>query len=431
MSLSTNFPTVNPTLNLNFLNAGVLDSRITFSRGSTATYFDQLGVLQTAASGVARFDYNPSTLAAQGLLIEEQRTNSLLQSQTFQTTWSALNVTVSTDTTTAPDGTTTADTLTPAASTAAHLISQSATVAASTAYSASVFVKTDGAPFVQVAYDNGASVGAFINVNLANGSITRGPEAAGGATNATGTVVAVGNGYYRISVGATHASTTGRVLISPLPAGQSAAGLNASTTTAATDKIIVWGAQLEAGAFPTSYIPTTTTALTRNADVASMTGTNFSSWFNASEGTVFVYSIPSNVTASNFANWAIGDSTLAFGAANTIYNLYTSGLTGRIGVNAITAGASQVSNLTPSYTQNANTPTKSAIAYKLNDYAHSVNGVAPATDTSATVPTVTSMSIGGLQSGWSGATNYLNGYIQRISYYPVRLSNTTLQALTV
>lgn len=186
--------------------------------------------------------------------------------------------------------------------------------------------------------------------------------------------------------------------------------------------------QLEQGAFATSVIATTTAAATRSADVASVN--TLSPWYNASAGTIFCSSIPMNVSSSNFANWAIGNSSLAFGAANTIYNLYTSSASGAAATNAIVGGAGQVAALTPTYTQSANTVAKSATAYELNNYANSVNGLAAATDTSATVPTVTGMSLGSLANGWSGATNYLNGWIQRITYYPRRLSNAELQGIT-
>jgi hypothetical protein len=133
----------------------------------------------------------------------------------------------------------------PAASTAFHGVLQSVSVTASTAYTGSVFVKAGGAPFVQLAYDNGASNGAFINVNTSTGAITRGPETAGTGTSATGAVTLCANGWIRISVGATHGSTTGRFIVGPLPSGQGAAGLNPSVTTSASDTVIVWGGQLE------------------------------------------------------------------------------------------------------------------------------------------------------------------------------------------
>jgi hypothetical protein len=416
-------PLVNPypALNLDFIN-NPLDPRITFTRATTATFFNSSGVLSTAASGEARFDYNPSTLAAQGLLIEEQRTNLCLQSADFGTTWTALNATVSTNTSVAPDGTTSADTITPAASSAAHLVSQSVTVSASVGYVASVFVKSDGAPFVQVVYDNGASVGAFMNVNLSTGAITRGAEAAGGATNVVGTVSNVGNGFYRIAVGATHTGTTGRVLISPLPAGQSTAGLNPTTTTAATDKIIVWGAQLEAGAFATSYIPTTTTALTRNADAASMTGTNFSSWYNQSSGSMFVEFSLSQPASG-------GNQFLVRASDNSYNNAVVDNVTSTGFVQLITAsGGVFDGNASAAVAVSANTNTKFCGAYATNDLAACKDGGAVATDSSATIPTgLTRFDIG---SDHAGLNRVKAGYIRRIAYYPVRLPNSTLQALT-
>jgi hypothetical protein len=403
---------------LDFLS-GSLDSRITFTRASTATFFNSSGVLTSASNDVARFDYNPATLAPLGLLIEESRTNLLLRSEDFATTWSALNVTVATNNANSPAGTLTADTITPAASTAAHIISQSVTVTASTAYSAFVFVRSDGAPFVQIAYDNGASVGAFMNVNLSTGAITRGPELAGGATNATGSVINIGNGFYRIAVGATHTGTTGRVLISPLPTGESLAGLNPSTTTAATDKIILWGAQLEAGAFPTSYIPTTTTALTRAADVASVN--TLSPWYNSASGTLYAECVTFDTLSGAFPSSAVfSDGTL-----NNRMSIVRNNLSGNARGNAIVGGVAQFAADGTAWTLNATT--KIALAYATNDFALVTNGGAATTDTSGALPTVSGLK---LAADGSGTASQLNGYLRRITYYPRRLANAELQAIT-
>jgi hypothetical protein len=73
----------------------------------------------------------------------------------------------------------------------------------------------------------------------------------------------------------------------------------------------------------------------------------------------------------------------------------------------------------------ANTPSKSAFAFKLNDFALSVNGLAPLTDTSGSIPVVSQLQIGNR----TGSTQ-LNGHIRRITYYPIKLSSAQLQALT-
>jgi hypothetical protein len=392
---------------------------ITFTRASTATYFDSAGVLQSAAIDAPRFDYNPSTLAAQGFLIEEARTNLVLQSEDFATTWSALNVTPSTNTALSPAGTLTADTLTPAASTAAHLISQSATVTASIAYSASVFVKTDGAPFVQVVYDNGASAGAFINVNLSTGAITRGPELAGGATNVTGSVTAVNNGFYRVTVGATHTGTTGRIIISPLPTGQSAAGLNPSTTTAATDKVIVWGAQLEAGAFPTSYIPTTTTALTRNADVASVN--TLSPWYNQTEGTVYAeLQSLSPLTAAQSVALNKYPHVWQIDAGATDSNPFWYG----VGVELIIGGTYNNVGVVPSGINKFAV----SLAPTAGQSRSSLNGAAAVNRNGTLTGTATLFSLG--KDSANNVNNFLNGWLRRLTYYPRALSAAELPALT-
>ena len=392
---------------------------ITFTRASTATYFDSAGVLQSAAIDAPRFDYNPSTLAAQGFLIEEARTNLVLQSEDFATTWSALNVTPSTNTALSPAGTLTADTLTPAASTAAHLISQSATVTASIAYSASVFVKTDGAPFVQVVYDNGASAGAFINVNLSTGAITRGPELAGGATNVTGSVTAVNNGFYRVTVGATHTGTTGRIIISPLPTGQSAAGLNPSTTTAATDKVIVWGAQLEAGAFPTSYIPTTTTALTRSADVASVN--TLSPWYNQTEGTVYAeLQSLSPLTAAQSVALNKYPHVWQIDAGATDSNPFWYG----VGVELIIGGTYNNVGVVPSGINKFAV----SLAPTAGQSRSSLNGAAAVNRNGTLTGTATLFSLG--KDSANNVNNFLNGWLRRLTYYPRALSAAELPALT-
>lgn len=394
MSIASKFPSINPTLMLDFANAGRLDPRITFTRASTATYFNQLGVLTSAAVNVPRFDYNPSTLQPLGLLIEEARTNSFPNSNDFSnaTYWTVYGTAVATGSAAVgPDGLTSASNLAGATDTtlSGNNLEESVSISASTAYTFSVFVKSNGGTEV----------------------VLRLRDSTGGSTSSV--TLAVTSAWQRVSLTRTMAvgATSVRCII-----GQT------------NGNILIYGAQLEAGAFPTSYIPTTTTALTRNADVASMTGTNFSSWYNAAEGTI--YADVQTVDLSSVKGiYSIGDASLAFANRTRIDISFASGNSGRATTAVNINGVSQAS-LVNTYTQLANTFTKTASAYKENDFGLSTNGLTAQTDNSGQIPTVTSFSIGSLNSSWSAAGNYLNGTIRRIAYYPTRLPDATLQALT-
>src|SRR6188768_4016158 len=179
-----------PTLGLDFMVPGVLDPRITFTRASTGTYFDAAGVMQTAAVNAPRWDYDPATLQLRGLLLEDQRTNLLLNSATLST--------------------------------------QSVTVTA-VAHTLSFY---------------------------GTGTITK-------SGTATGALVGTGVGQ---RVSQTFTPTAGSLTL----------------TVTGT----VTNAQIEASTFPTSYIPTTSAAVTRSADVCRMTGAGFSSWFTSAAGSI-------------------------------------------------------------------------------------------------------------------------------------------------
>jgi hypothetical protein len=182
--------------------------------------------------------------------------------------------------------------------------------------------------------------------------------------------------------------------------------------------------QLELGAFATSVIPTTNAAATRNADVASMTGTNFSSWYRADEGTMYgeVSSAAITVAGTSRRIANMNDGTES--------NRITIGWAGAGGVAAAfvtVSGAAQAAFSSPSGAYAF--PTKVILAYKVNDFDASVNGTAFADDTSGTVPVVDRMTIGDVVTGGSGPQN-INGTIRKIAFWPVRLENAQLQALT-
>ena len=108
-TVNPNIPTA--ALNLNF-TTGTLDSRITFTRSTTGSYYNSAGVLSTAAINAPRFDYDPVTLESVGLLIEESRTNLLTYSEQFDNAvWTKSNASITANAIIAPDGTLTADKL--------------------------------------------------------------------------------------------------------------------------------------------------------------------------------------------------------------------------------------------------------------------------------------------------------------------------------
>jgi hypothetical protein len=190
--------------------------------------------------------------------------------------------------------------------------------------------------------------------------------------------------------------------------------VNGSTTYQGdgTSGIFIWGAQLEAGAFATSYIPTVASQVTRSADVAVIQGSNFSSWYNQNEGTIYgewTYSSVLNTAGNPMTLIGISDATV-----NNRIRIISTQFEGAVG------GVSQ-------FVLSPTIPTTSKIsgAYKVNDFSVSVNGGTILADTSGTIPTVTQMQIGDLLT-----SRGMSGHIRQIAYYPRRLQDSELVALT-
>lgn len=400
-----------PTFNLVFAGATALDQRVTFTRSTTTTRVNASGVIESVAIDTPRFDYDPVTLAPKGLLIEEQRTNLAVQSNAFTTTWLASDVTLTSGATVSPDGTANAWLLADTAANAFHNITQPIAWTAA-AYTFSVYAKFNTHRWIS------ARIGAAGNQFFGSWDLQNG--VVGSATaGATVQMQNAGNGWYRLTLTAT-LSTAGNANLLIQLTNTDSTSLVSYTGTATGSWI--YGAQLEAGAFATSYIPTTTAAATRAADVASVTGANFSSWYNQTEGTTLVETatLP-NVTAAALTH-AISDGTFN----QSIYGNFNAGNL-YIGANVLNSGVNQASGIGSfSITASTNT-TKDAFAYKQNNFGESCNGATPKTDSTGTVPTVDRLYIG---TNWAGAGNFLNGHIRSFKYYPTRLSNETLQSLT-
>ena len=317
-----------PRMALNFTTAS-LDPRITFTRsGDTATVTDSSGVIVGINANLPRFDFNPTTLVCRGLLIEESRTNLLLNSLINGT-----NLTTQIVVTTA--------------------------VATTLSF-----------------YGTGQIV-----------------------LSGTSSATVVGTGAYPSRTTLTFTPSAGALTL----------------TVTGT----VQYAQLEVGSFATSFIPTAGTAVTRNIEQATMTGTNFSSWFNATQGSFTCTSdtlATGTVRPGLFVGKTVGSGYLYF---KTPRPPGTTGFTVQDDTGAITADLSGTAIT-------VNTAATVCGGYKTNDFGFADRGAATTVDTSGAIPT----GLDRLGIGWDFGTVYQNGHIAAIQYWPQKLTSSEIQAFS-
>jgi hypothetical protein len=353
-----------------------------------------------------RFDYDPVTLAPKGLLIEEQRTNLMLYSEDLSTVWNLGTGTVQSNTWTAPTGNLTGDIFTIGSDSTTP--SQSTTITASATYTLSFFVNKPltTAAFLRLRFGTAAgSISAFIDASTMSFGVVQ----AGIVANY---IKQIQNNIYQVSVRFTYGATDGgsrSLAISGVVA-------NNSSVPDTGKNIAIWGIQYELGAFPTSYIPTTSATVTRAADNASMVGSNFSSWYNQSEGTIYAAVSFTNTSSFNTV-YSITDGT----SSNVIRTIQWNNGTDRPLI-ITTAGLGQTAYSTSGLIGNV----KYCAAFALNNANYAKNGILGVDDTLVTLPAVNQLTLGNT----TGGALYLNGWLQSIKYYPTRLPNADLQRLT-
>lgn len=375
------------------------------TRASTGTFIGSDGLIQSAAIDAARFDHDPVTLACKGLLIEESRTNLIIQSEDFSNGWATTRASISVNQTASPTGATTADKLiTDTSVSSNHRVDKtSVSLSLNTVYTFSVYAKAG--EYSGLALGVGAIVSQLVDYSLTgSGSVTR------TSAGASGTIQQLSNGWYRC----TCTFTSDLVLASHRACvfiGQS--GTVFTYTGDGTSSISIWGAQLEAGAFPTSYIPTTTVGLARSADVCTISSANFTGMYNQTEGAFFVDAF---TPASGSRIIVSADNN----GATEVNKIFTNATLSAV---EVTDGILQSQLLPGSIV--ANTAFKLASAYKLNDFAASRNGATVVTDAGGTLPTPNQLKI-----GYEKAGNTMCGCVASLRYYKKRLSDAKLQTLT-
>ena len=416
LEFSDDYPTIEPSLRLDFANARALDSRITFTRASTATYVGRDGLIKTAGVNEPRFDHDPATGESLGLLIEESRTNLFTYSEAFNTDWDNIRSSDSGTTATAdPEGNTTGAAYKLVANTdnnTHRLDKRNLSMSTSTEYTLSVWAKAAEYTGVSLTIADSSNLFHGIYFDLSNGTFTNGGNAH------SGSMIKYPNGWYRCIATYTTPASIGfqQCLIGVLEDGttKSYAGNNSSG-------IYIWGAQLEQAPFPTSYIPTSGSTATRAHERAQILGTSLTSFLRQGEGSVICSGVVNGLTTSSLYQswWALDQNN----TSNRIW-LYARGGANK---NQFIGGAgSTLFAISSSSNTVVDQKYKLACAYKENDTVFYEDGTQVGTDTTVDIPTVTHFGIGSRNDSQLA----LNGTISNLSYYPKRLTNAQLQTLT-
>ena len=412
--LAGDYPSFEPSLRLNFAQSRSLDPRITFERGSVATYFDKAGNIQTAGENEPRFDHNPATGESLGLLLEEESTN-LVNSNANAANWNVGSA------------------------------NQETTYPIKGLYTTRLMdLGNDGdSPYLNGgAYGNGSSVvvtmsmyidavnststtvtmfmfgGGYINHqwNLSTGvPVPTNSFSINGSDYNSGSAQAIdcGGGIYRLVLTATYTggSTTTRFYVTP--------------SGADSDYVIIAGMQTEVRPFPTSLIITSGSPVTRNFDDAQIIGTNYTDIFNQFEGTFVAECDRGND----------GTEGAGIGAMRSITNSYfdmiqfgefydNAGATGRVYI-----GGTSQAQIGATHTTGQGVYNRYAFAYKKDSFGGAINGAGQGEDTSGNLPTILAKFLfGGYED--NRATANLDGHIKYFYYYPKRLTNAQLQQIT-
>ncbi len=395
------------TLDIDFVNNRAWNSPATPSIASLLTcaratpaaayYTNADGTLITFAANTLRYGTN-------GLLVEEARTNLCLQSQTFgNAAWTQNATTVSADSIAAPDGTLTADAIVENTSNAIHRTDQTGITTAAVAYVYSCYAKAIGSRQLFMNADGLMSASAAFNLT-GSGSVV---GTAGTAPNLAATIVALANGWYRCAVIGTASAATSLVWLQINRSSFNSPGDDTYVGDGVSG-LYVWGAQLEAGAFATSYIPTTSGSVTRAADNITFAT---QSWYNGTDvGTFYAQAAsPYEATNTNARIWGADGGKTPISAANNTQLVSFDGSTPTV----VTAD-----------TGNWTSTAKSAAASNGSTISITMNG---------TLNTGTA-GFGSIATFYLGSdrssANWFDGYIKEVAYWNTRLSNAGLQTLT-
>lgn len=419
MAVLTNFPDIRPSLLLDFANSRRLDPRVSLVRATTGTIINAAGQLEVVPANSPRVDFDPVTGRCLGLLVEEQRTNLFTYSNDFtDAAWIKSNATIVPNNRVGIDGTLSMSKLVESTATLAHGMQRTVAMTG-TSRTVQFLVAAGERTKLQVeVYGNTGNAGRRVLIDLSNATIINQLSIGSGGLNSFNVSIVAVRSMVQVSITIDPTVTTGNTV------SVFFAILNASSSVVyagdGTSGIYLSNAQAEAGAFPTSYIPTTTAQVTRAADKLTLAGANFSNWFRTDEGTLF----------ADFASYAAGITTSIFtvdsGSQDNRVQMRNSGTANAADQVIVVAASVVVANMSlPGGTHLLGQFKKTALAYKVDDFRLG-SGTHAVSDTAGALPV--GMNIARIGDGIS--SNVLTGHIRKIAYYPQRLTNAQLQAIT-
>ena len=293
-----------------------------FTRNSTATYIDEDGVMQTALANVPRVTYDEN--GDESILMESQSTNLALYSNDFNNaSWTKTAMTVSTNTHLSPSNELAADTVFETATLANHaVVGGSISYVAGTTYTGSVFFKPNGRN-IRLTCSNTSFTNTFNAIFDTTTKALINTSVGGNGVVSDNSIEDYGNGWYRISVsGNLPTDTFIRFTVYSID------GTTSNFLGDVTKGLVIWGAQLEALPYATSYIPTEASTVTRVIETYSKTG--LQNYINSTQGTFFIKCKSlTNKTGVDTFNISLNDGftnnrvVIAYTSNSEIYILFT------------------------------------------------------------------------------------------------------------
>ena len=352
---------------------------------------------ETVNGTLTAFGPNQPRITDKGLLVEESRTNLLMRSQTqTDPVWSATNLTVTDNNSTNPSGATVAGLFNEGTATGVHSLAQSFSATSGQAYTFSVYLKNGTRRYAQLFFGSaGHGTDAFANFDLQTGAI--GTVGA----SATAQIQTLGNGWYRCTVIASATATTASAS-AQIGMITSTTSIRAENYTGSSATMFVWQTDLAAATFPTSPIVTTTTAATRAADNASVTGLTS---ILAAPVTMVAWA---DLPAADGIPRVLVTATDNTGTTNNRVRI-SRNASNQAQFAATAAGVGQTSITVNGYS--GSVTIKSALRTRASAYQGAFNNVATASQ-SITPPS--GLSVVRLGVDADGGSSPLNGYIQQV-----------------